>query len=299
LTVYRTDLFEALESTLNFMAMKKIIKLLLPLALLVSSLLACGTASTITITNTQGTPLASIHASAANTAAATPAINTWYSASPGIEIRYEHWTSPGDNDDTVTIVRLDPKRIHLSVAYQPQQPLSMSAWMQQTHAKVLLNGGYFDQQDNATGLVVSNGQASGQSYVGFGGMLSVNRDGTISLRSLHDQPYNPETEQVEQATQSSPMLMINGKRTQFNADAASQRRTVVAMDKQGRLLFIVSPGEAFSLDELADLLASSDLSLQTALNLDGGASSALYVNAGNQHIAIDSLSTLPIVIVVK
>ena len=75
--------------------------------------------------------------------------------------------------------------------------------------------------------------------------------------------------------------------------------SVVAIDKQGRLLFITSPDMAFSLDELADLLVSSDLSIDTALNLDGGASTGLYVNAGNQHVNIDSVSPLPIVIVVK
>jgi len=93
--------------------------------------------------------------------------------------------------------------------------------------------------------------------------------------------------------------MIDGKRTQFEANSASQRRTIVAQDTQGRLLFIASPSSAFSLDELADILVSSDLSLKTALNLDGGASTGMYVNAGNQHVEIDSVTTLPIVIIVK
>src|SRR6266852_5379775 len=105
--------------------------------------------------------------------------------------------------------------------------------------------------------------------------------------------------QQEQATQSSPMLMLAGKRTQFSADASQTRRSVVATDKQGRLLFIASPGQVFSLDQLADQLAASDLSIDTALNLDGGASTGLYVNAGSQHINIDSVTSLPIVIVAK
>ena len=118
------------------------------------------------------------------------------------------------------------------------------------------------------------------------------------MRSLHQQPYNPNTEQLEQATQSSPMLILSGKRTQFNADASQTRRSVVAMDKQGRMLFIVSPNPIFSLDELADELVSSDLSIETALNLDGGTSTGLYVG-GSSPVSIDSLGKLPIVIVVK
>jgi exopolysaccharide biosynthesis protein len=65
------------------------------------------------------------------------------------------------------------------------------------------------------------------------------------------------------------------------------------------MLLIASPSQAFTLDELADLLASSDLSIKTALNLDGGASTGLYVDGANQKISIDPFTLLPIVIIVK
>ncbi len=271
---------------------KNFYKVCLLFLLLSGTLLACGLSSTVTFNN--GTPVITT-----TPPAGTPALNQWVTASPGVEIRYEDWKSPGDNEDTVTIVRFNLAKVHLKIGYQPTKPLAMDEWMRQEQATAIINGGYFDQNDAATGLVVANGQAYGTSYNGFGGMLSVDTQGNVKLRSLNQQPYDPNTEQLQQATQSSPMLMIDGKRTQFEADAASQRRTVVAQDTQGRLLFIASPGSAFSLDELADILASSDLSLKTALNLDGGASTGMYVNAGNQHVAIDSVTTLPIVIIVK
>lgn len=76
-------------------------------------------------------------------------------------------------------------------------------------------------------------------------------------------------------------------------------RTVIAMDTQGRLLFIVSPSAAFSIDEMADLLVQSDLSLKTALNLDGGSSTGLYFKSGSQKVSLDPVTALPIVIIVK
>ncbi len=273
------------------MVPKNFYKVCLLFLLLSGTLLACDLSSTITSNN--ATPVASTPTDG------TPALNQWVTASPGVEIRYEDWKSPGNNEDTVTIVRFNLSKVHLHIGYQPAKPLAMDQWMRQEQAIAIINGGYFDQDNTASALVVSNGQAYGTSYSGFGGMLSVDAQGNISLRSLNRQPYDPNSEQLQQATQSSPMLMINGQRTQFNANAASQRRTIVAQDMQGRLLFIASPGSAFSLDELADLLANSDLSLKTALNLDGGASTGMYVNAGNQHVAIDSVTTLPIVIIVK
>jgi uncharacterized protein YigE (DUF2233 family) len=226
-------------------------------------------------------------------------LNVWNRVASGVEVRYEDWKNGNGDDETVTIVRFDTHKIKVSVGYQPGQPLSMNDWAQQEHPLAIINGGYFDQQYNATALVVSNGKLFGESYTGFGGMLSVDTRGSIRLRSLRQQPYDPNTERLQQATQSSPVLMLGGKRTEFSADASQTRRSVVAMDKQGRLLFMVSPDPIFSLDELADQLVSSDLSIEVALNLDGGSSTGLYVKGGSSQVSIDSLAKLPLVIIVK
>jgi uncharacterized protein YigE (DUF2233 family) len=280
-----------------FMPLKHALKLYLLLCLLLSLLAACDLLPT---TSTNGSPG---NTSTATTTQSpdqgTPQLNTWYRGAPGVEVRYEDWKSAGNNEDTVTIVRFDLHHISLSVAYQPTQPLSMSEWMRQEHATTIINGGYFDNQNTATAMVISNGQSFGPSYNGFGGMLSVDNQGHIDLRSLSERPYDPNNEQLQQATQSSPMLVLHGKATRFNTNAAGSRRSIAAIDKQGRLLFIASPGTAFSLGELEDLLVGSDLSIDRALNLDGGASTGLYVNAGSQQVAIDSITNLPIVIVVK
>jgi exopolysaccharide biosynthesis protein len=258
------------------------------LCLLLISLAGCDVLPSVSV---NGTPVTSSSNGAQ--------LNVWNKVAPGVEVRTEDWKIPGGDEDTVTIVRFDLHKIKLSVGYQPQQPLLLHEWMQQERALAIINGGYFDQEDIATALVVSNGKFFGESYAGFGGMLSQDTRGNVRLRSLHQQPYDPNKEQLAQATQSSPMLMVGGKRTQFNADASQTRRSVVAMDKQGRLLFIASPGQVFSLDQLADQLASSDLSIDVALNLDGGSSTGLYVNGGSPPIEIDSIAKLPLVIIVK
>lgn len=277
------------------MQLKYSLKLCLLLSLMLYLLVACSVAPGVTI---GGTPTTS-STSTTSGDSSTPQINVWSKVATGVEIRYEHWKSQGNNEDTVTIVRFDVRSIHLSVEYQPTEPLSMSEWKQkEPGATLIINGGYFDQQNNATALVVSDGEAFGTSYNGFGGMLSVDDQGHIILRSLSQHPYDA-NEQLQQATQSAPMLVLAGKPTQFNANAASSRRSVVATDKQGRLLFIVSPEMAFSLGELQDLLVGSDLSIDTALNLDGGASTGLFVKEGNSSVLIDSLAKLPIVVIVK
>jgi uncharacterized protein YigE (DUF2233 family) len=273
------------------------IKMCFLLGLLLCSLVSCG----LPTVSVGLSPTVSSGSGATPTVAGqSPAqLNTWLSGGRGVALRYEDWKSPSNDEDIVTIVRFDLRYVKLSVAYQPNSPLLLSDWAHKQHATAIINGGYFDAQDQATALVVSNRRSYGTSYAGFGGMLSADGQGHVSLRSLHRQPYDPNSEQLTQATQSSPMLVANGKETQFNADAESSRRSVVAMDKEGRLLLIVSTGEAFTLGELADLVAGSDLSIEQALNLDGGASTGLYVKSGGQQVETDSLARLPLVIVVQ
>jgi len=269
-------------------SLSRFIKLSMLLCLLIFPLASCDLLPSVTVSITPAT-------SSSN----GTQLNVWNRGATGVEVRYEDWKNSDGDDETVTIVRFDTHKIKVSVGYQPGQPLSMNDWTQLEHPLAIINGGYFDQQFNATALVVSNGKVFGKSYTGFGGMLSVNARGSISLRSLRQQPYDANSEHLEQATQSSPVLMSGGKRTQFSADASQTRRSIVAMDKQGRLLFIVSPNQIFSLDELADQLVSSDLSIEVALNLDGGSSTGLYVNGGSSHVSIDSFAKLPLVIIVK
>jgi uncharacterized protein YigE (DUF2233 family) len=273
------------------MPAKHIRNICLALFILAGSLLACNVLPNVT---NNGTPVVS---SATGVSSNSPALKVWYPSAPGIDVRYEDWKTPANHEDTVAIVRLDLQRVHISIGYQPTTPLSMSAWMKKTGALAMINGGYFDATNKPEGLLISDGQPAGTSYTGFGGMLSVDTQGNVQLRSLRDQPYDS-GEQLQQATQSSPMLVINGQRTQFTADAEFQRRSVVATDKQGHLLLIASPAQEFTLDEMATLLANSDLSIQNALNLDGGASTGLYVT-GKQAVSIDPLLEIPIVIEVK
>lgn len=270
--------------------------------ILVASPIICNSCNTLPTVTRNGTPVVS--SSPVSTPAA-PQLNVWRQAGSGIELRYEHWKSPGPDQDTVIILRFDLQKVKLKVGYQPAQPMGISDWLQQEHARAVINGGYFDAQHKTTALAVSDGQAYGTSYNGFGGMLSVDTQGMVQLRSLNKQPYDPNNEQLQQATQSSPMFMIDGQRTQFSANSAVQARSVVATDNQGRLLFIVAPSDGtdantgFALDEMADLLVAADLSLKNALNLDGGASTGMYMRSDTQQVSIDSIAALPIVIAVQ
>jgi exopolysaccharide biosynthesis protein len=77
---------------------------------------------------------------------------------------------------------------------------------------------------------------------------------------------------------------------------ASARRTVMAQDRDGRILFMVAPQGYFTLHQLSVYLTESDLNLDIAVNLDGGGSTGILV--ANPRELIAPTRPIPFVILV-
>lgn len=200
---------------------------------------------------------------------------------------------------TVLVARLDPARVRLRVAYDPQQPRMLSDWFAQRRPVLAVNGGFFTETYEPTALVISDGVPSGASYEGFGGMLAVGPDDQVSLWALRDTPYDPAAP-ITQGVQSFPMLVFPGGQPAAVEDNGQRaRRTAVALDRDGRVLFVVSPTSGFTLREMAEWLVGVDLGVDRALNLDGGSSTGLFIGAGPVSAQIDSFGPLPIVIMAE
>jgi uncharacterized protein YigE (DUF2233 family) len=199
----------------------------------------------------------------------------------------------------LTIVRLDPAQVRLRVVYAPDRPRALRTWFDETQPLLAINGGFFKEDYHSTALVVSDGQASGPSYEGFGGMLAVGQDGGVSLRALSEQPYDS-AEPLAQAMQSFPMLVFpGGTAADISDNGERARRSAVAIDREGNLLLIASSTSALTLREFAGWLSQSDLAVDRALNLDGGSSTGLFVGAGQVREQIDSFGPLPLVLLVE
>jgi exopolysaccharide biosynthesis protein len=197
--------------------------------------------------------------------------------------------------ERLTIMRLDPNGVRFRVHYDPAAPLPVSGWAERLQPLLLVNGGYFTPENQTACLLVNDGQVWGAPYGDFAGMFAVAADGQVSVRWLTARPYDP-AEPLAQAVMSFPVLVKPGGVMGFPADADAgtrARRTVVAQDFDGRILFIVAPRGYLSLHEMAVFLAESDLEIDVALNLDGGYSTGLWLNAGEQSVGIDSLVPVP------
>jgi len=225
--------------------------------------------------------------------------DAWSTVQAGLERRvvqiYDNQKQPVE---TVYIWRLDQNYFRLDVAFD-ERPKSLETWQAETGAAMVVNGGFFSIENEryfADGLTVLNGAVSGNSFTGFGGMLTITGR-EAELRWLVEQPYDPD-ERLQAALQSFPMLVKPGGQLGFGptSEDASARRTVIAQDRDGRILFILTPQGYFSLHQLSAYLTESDLGLDIAINLDGGGSTGLLVAEPREVIPARVL--LPFVILV-
>jgi len=234
------------------------------------------------------------------TATLEPLDTGWMPFGTGMALRRVRVTT-GDVTERMWIVRLDPSRYQFHVRYTPGTGRRVLEWAALVErARLVINGGYFTPEYYATGLVVSEGRPCGRSYGGFAGMFAVLPGGRVEVRWLAMEPYDP-SEGVVEAVQSFPMLVRPGGTVGFPPDPQDfpARRTVVAQDRAGRILFLVAPDGYLTLHELARWLAASDLEVEVALNLDGGQSTGLYLAVDRTRLEIDSLVPIPSVIVVE
>jgi exopolysaccharide biosynthesis protein len=201
--------------------------------------------------------------------------------------------------ESVYIWRLNQKYFRLDVAFD-KTPKSLETWQRETNALMVINGGYYSVEDERyfpDGLTIVDGKASGQSFNGFGGMLAIN-DSWAELRWLVQKPYDS-LESLRAALQSFPILVRPGGQLGFGAERENNvgaRRTVIAQDKEGRIIFIIAPQGYFTLHQMSIYLTQSDLHLDIAVNLDGGGSTGILV--ANPPEIISSDRSLPFVILV-
>ena len=224
----------------------------------------------------------------------------WSRLQPGLERRViEVYNNQNTHAESVHIWRIDQKYFRMDVAYH-DSPKTLEAWQTETNAAIVLNGGYYSIANETyfpDGLTIVDGKAFGRSFNGFGGMLVIQPSGA-ELRWLVEQPYNS-SESLQAALQSFPILVRPGGKLGFGAERenhVSARRTVIAQDRDGRILFIVAPQGYFTLHQLSLYLTESDLDLDIAINLDGGGSTGILV--ANPREIISPTRPIPFVILV-
>jgi uncharacterized protein YigE (DUF2233 family) len=221
----------------------------------------------------------------------------WQPLGPGVEF-LQRLEPVGDVQGWVLVARIQPAATTLRVHYTPETPRRVRQWAGDTRADVVINAGFFTEDMRAAGLIIADGQRYGQTYRGFGGMFSL-RDGLPDLQWLAQQPYVPDAG-ITQAVQSFPMLLLDGQMVDGIPDDGSRnRRSFIGIDREGRVIVGVCQSPVWTMTDLARMLESSEfMSLDRAVNLDGGASSGLWIQGVSEVALMDSIEEVPSVIAV-
>ncbi|MDF2940834.1 MAG: hypothetical protein K0R66_1476 [Gammaproteobacteria bacterium] len=167
----------------------------------------------------------------------------------------------------------------------PQTAANVSTIGYEEKAFMAVNGGFFTPSFTPDGLFVENGkQISPESQQPiFTAMVTINDQGQLNI-GPGDMPY----ENAKFAIQAGPLLidhsqMLVSKVNQFDQSAT---RTVLAESSDGQLI-VISTSD-MSLYTLENILYAHPewfgvQKIVTAVNLDGGKSSALYINNSQAH----------------
>jgi len=210
----------------------------------------------------------------------------WTSVGPGVD--YQEFR--GDNYDVhVTRVDLTNEDIQVISTRESEKGLKVSDFAKREHALVAINGDYFDERFNPVGMTVGPcGQWDSVKKIRREGYIAVG-DNKARIAKQSEVSLDADPEDWMDATVSGwPALIVSCKRvTPLPGSAsftlATHPRTAVGLSKDRKTLYLVVadgrrtgiPG--FTLPQLATFIAEK-LHACSAINLDGGGSSAMWVS---------------------
>ncbi len=162
-----------------------------------------------------------------------------------------------------------------------------------------VNGGYFHPDFQPLGLVVSDGRAVHPLERArlLSGVFVVGADGRAALLRAEEYRNRAAKEKTppRQALQAGPFLVDNGAAVAGLNNGRAARRTVVLTDGAGRWALVTT--SSLTLAETGALLAQpgiapDGLRVRRALNLDGGSSTGMWVQAEPQPFYQREFSTV-------
>ncbi len=192
----------------------------------------------------------------------------------------------GDRTVVFTVLPLNDYATRFSLENDPKNPKSVKEWREALDASFVINGSYFDEQDEPTGYLNDNGKAGITPWpsptaqadkASYTFLVRVNETG-LDLSYL---PKEPQTEPSGDALLSFPTLLFNGETLISEDSRRYASRTVLAEDKNGQDYVILTKRGEASLFEMAQWLSIQPEEFDIAGNLDGGPSTGLSLARKN------------------
>ncbi|MBK1882230.1 phosphodiester glycosidase family protein [Luteolibacter pohnpeiensis] len=177
-------------------------------------------------------------------------------------------------------ITFDSQTHHLIVVDQPRGPGSLwpdaESAARAKHGIAAINAGFFTPEGAPLGKVVSAGNPAGawnRSSLGSG-VFFESRSGILSIERRQKVDSNQ-----QELLQAGPFLRENSRMVDGLSDGKTSARSFIAWDGANR--WWIGRASPCTLKKLASTLAQQSpcgFPIQTALNLDGGRSSDLFIS---------------------
>ncbi len=188
-------------------------------------------------------------------------------------------------DTTYAHIEIDPAKFSFEILSQEDGKKLMSQ-----KPLLLVNGGFVDASGEPCGLLISHGRelspfSSEQKYSG----VFVIHDGKALITRSEDFNF---TENTNFALQNGPLIIEPGGRPGIKPNATDKaKRTVLALDKEGRIHFFFVKGP-ISLYGCQNFLLNKVKNIDAALNLDGGPMTFFKLDMFGQKASFGSAESL-------
>ena len=219
--------------------------------------------------------------------ARSPRAPRWRALGPGIEftlMRGDPYCRRGSPE--IAALRIDPARVAIAVHHYTERPegrpLGVVEWLRATHALAAFNAGQYYPDYTYMGLLASGGKMlSAQTHPSFRAALVAEPVGGGAGAHVLDLSPDSLADVARAWREVAQSFMLFDRSGAIRVRHSNQeaKRTIVAEDRQGRLLVFSSEGD-YTLWELARWLLDAKLDLLHAMSMDGGLEAEMCVHVG-------------------
>lgn len=209
----------------------------------------------------------------------------WQPIAPGLD--YSRIANFADYPaGSIHAFKIDPSLYEFQL--NSQSGTQIQQQMQQQHAILAVNGGFFTPDNKPLGLRISQGQVLNPlRQISWWGIFSI----TNSIAQISSKKEFRPNPAINFAIQAGPRLVVNGKIPNLTPGVDS--RTALGITRDGKVILLVTDQFFVSTEQLGEIMRSSEaddgLNCINAINLDGGHSTQLYTRLPNLNLQRNSL----------
>jgi uncharacterized protein YigE (DUF2233 family) len=201
------------------------------------------------------------------------------------------------SDDTIELFGFEKGKFRFGILATTTR-MAISQWGQIAPDAVgLINGGYFMEDGSPSGFVSIDGVRVGKGM--FDADKSVVIDFSDGVRFVQTSSSHMDVSKLKTSMQSYPLLMANGTPSVSSDSGKQARRSLIGTDTDGKTWIGVVSEAEISLYGLSRLLQDVGIAWADVVNLDGGPSTSLRVQANGTSWARENILGVPFVITVS